>query len=96
MEPLGYTFPALPMAFEEDTPRERRVQRISKVEGKFHLALDLVFAEASLEGFLDDRVEVRLPQGSLWVVSRDALVKMKQLAGRMQDLADIAALEKES
>lgn len=30
---------------------------------------------------------------SLWVVSRDGLVQMKRLAGRLQDLADIEKLE---
>jgi hypothetical protein len=31
----------------------------------------------------------------LWVVSRGGLVKMKRLAGRPQDLADIERLENE-
>jgi len=81
------------MAFEEGTARERHVQRVSKIIGDEHLALDLILTAASLTGLLDDRIEVMLPEGPLWVVSRDTLVKMKRLAGRPQDLADLEKLE---
>lgn len=65
VRPLGYAFPALPMVFEEGTPRERHVQRVSKLAGKQHLSF----------------------------VSRATLLRMKRLAGRTQDLADIEKLE---
>ncbi len=93
VRPLGYAFPALPMAFEEGTAKERHVQRVSKLEGRLHLLLDFLLAEASLAGALDDRVAVRVPQGPLTVVSRETLMRMKRLAARPQDLADIAKLE---
>lgn len=93
VRPLGYSFPALPMTFEEGTPRERHVQRVSKIEGREHLLLDLLLAEAAFAGALDDRVEVTLPAGPLAVVSRATLVRLKRLAGRTQDLADIEKLE---
>ncbi len=93
VRPLGYVFPALPMVFDEGTARERQVQRVSKIEGEEHLALDLILTVASLTGLLDDRIEVDLPEGTLWVVSRDTLVRMKRLAGREQDLADLRTLE---
>jgi hypothetical protein len=93
VRPLGYVFSALPMVFEEGTTRERHVQRVSKIVGDEHIALDLILTMASLSGFLDDRIEVALPEGHLWVVSRDALLRMKRLAGRPQDLADIEKLE---
>jgi hypothetical protein len=92
--PLGYTFVALPMTFEAGTPRERHVRRVSKIEGDHHLVLDLIVADASLAGTLADRVEIDLPTGRLAVVSRATLLRMKQLAGRAQDLADIDALER--
>ncbi len=93
VRPLGYTFVALPLTFEEGTPRERHVQRVSKIEGREHLMLDLMIAEAALAGSLDDRVDVALPQGPLVVVSRATLIRMKRLAGRPQDLADLEKLE---
>ena len=90
---LGYLFAALPMIFDEGKPKERLVQRVTKVDGADHLILDLLVAESSLQGLLDGRIEVVLPEGTLSVVSKSALLKMKRLAGRPQDLADLAALE---
>lgn len=93
VRPLGYVFAALPMTFDEGTERERHVQRVSKIEGSEHLLLDLLIADAAFEGALDDRVEVQLPSGPMAVVSRAVLVRMKRLAGRAQDLADLEKLE---
>lgn len=93
VRPLGYVFAALPMVFDEGTDRERHVQRVSKIADGDHLILDLLLATASLDGLLEDRVEVTLPQGVLVVVSREALFRMKRLAGRAQDLADLERLE---
>lgn len=93
VRPLGYTFAALPMVFDEGTERERHVQRVSKILAGQHLVLDFLLGEASLSGFLDGRVELALPEGPLVVVSRDILLRMKRLAGRAQDLADIEKLE---
>jgi hypothetical protein len=93
VRPLGYMFAALPMVFDEGSVRERHVQRISKIVGGDHLVLDLLLAKASLARFLDGRVEVVLPEGVLAVVSREALLAMKRLAGRRQDQADIEKLE---
>jgi putative nucleotidyltransferase-like protein len=93
VRPLGYVFAALPMTFDEGTERERHVQRVSKIEGSEHLLLDLLVADAAFEGALDDRVEVQLPSGPMAVVSRAVLVRMKRLAGRAQDLADLEKLE---
>jgi hypothetical protein len=93
IRPLGYAFAALPMTFEAGTARERHVQRVTKIEGEQHLVLDLMLDEGALAGYLDDRISIDLPQGPLQVVSRSALVAMKQMAGRAQDLADIEKLE---
>lgn len=93
VRPLGYRFAALPMTFDAGTPRERHVQRISKIEGSAHLILDLLVADAAFAGALDDRVVLPLPEGPLAVVSRSTLIRMKQLAGRAQDLADVEKLE---
>lgn len=95
VRPLGYKFAALPMEFDAGTPRERHVQRVSKIVGADHLLLDLLLAEAAFATALDDRLELELPEGPLAVVSRATLVAMKQLAGRPQDLADLAHLEAE-
>lgn len=95
VRPIGYRFPALPMVFDEGTPRERHVQRVSKVEGDEHLVLDLLLERGAFAGLLANPVEVVLPQGALWVVPREVLFAMKRMAGRNQDLADLEKLEAE-
>jgi hypothetical protein len=91
--PLGYAIPAGPMAFGEGTANERHVQRVNKIVGSQHLVLDLLIAEAAYAGVLDDRVDIELPAGTITFVSRDTLLRMKRLAGRPIDLADIEKLE---
>jgi len=91
--PLGYSIPAGPMTFEHGTPRERHVQRVSKIVGAEHLVLDFLVAEASLSDVLDDRIDVALPGGTLTFVSRATLIRMKRMAGRPRDLDDIERLE---
>ncbi len=92
VRPLGYSYAALPMIFDAGTVRERHVQRVSKLEGDEHLLLDLLLAEAAFAGALDDRIEITPPGGPLAVVSRATLIRMKRLAGRTQDLADLESL----
>jgi hypothetical protein len=94
VRPLGYVFAALPMTFGAGTERERHVQRVSKIQGNDHLLLDLLVADAAFEGALDDRIDVQLADGPLTVVSRSMLIRMKRLAGRAQDIADIEKLER--
>ncbi|HEY5924612.1 MAG TPA: hypothetical protein VIV11_23195 [Kofleriaceae bacterium] len=91
--PLGYGIPAGPMTFGAGTPNERHVQCVNKIVGSQHLVLDLLLAEAAYAGVLDDRVDVELPAGAITFVSRNTLLRMKRLAGRPIDLADIEKLE---
>jgi hypothetical protein len=91
--PLGYTILAGPMVFAAGTSSERHVQRVSKLAGASHLVLDLLLAEAAYANTLDDRVEIPLPAGAITFVSRETLLRMKRLAGRPIDLADIEKLE---
>lgn len=96
LRPLGYLFAALPLTFEAGTARERHVQRVSKIDAGEHLCVDLLVADAAFAGLLADTIEVRVAQGPLTVISRAGLIKMKQLAGRPQDVADLARLEGEN
>lgn len=91
--PLGYTIPAGPMTSGAGTAQERHVQRVNKIVGSQHLVLDLLIAEAAYAGVLDDRIDVDLPAGTITFVSRETLLRMKRLAGRAIDLADIEKLE---
>jgi len=92
LRPLGYVFAALPMTFERGTPRERHVQRVTKVVASEHLVVDLIVEDAAFAGLLSDALTVGLPGGEVAVVSLPALARMKRLAARPQDLADLERL----
>lgn len=90
---LGYTFRALPQVFDEGTPSECHVERVTKVDGDQHLVVDLLQASHALSGMLDDTRAFDLPNGTIRVVAKTSLIAMKRLSGRQQDLADIEQLE---
>lgn len=88
----GFTLPAEPMLFGAGTPEERRVQRVSKTIGRHLLTLDLLAVTPVFEDVWQDRTIVASLGASIPVVSLRGLAKMKRLAGRKQDLADIETL----
>ena len=90
VRPLGFTLPAEPMTFGRTGIT---IQRVTKVSGGEPLTLDLMAAEPPLDGPWEARIKVDAGDRTLWVVSRDGLLQMKALAGRLQDLADIGRLE---
>lgn len=90
--PLGFNIPSGPMVFGAGTPNERHVQRVNKIVGSAHLILDLLLAEAAYAGILDDRISIAMPSGPMAFVSFDTLLKMKRLADRPIDRADIQKL----
>lgn len=92
VRPLGYRFAAAPMVFDRATAKERRVQRVTRVEGEHSLTLDLLAAGGFLGPVLEGRQRIDLPQGPLWVVSREGLATMKRVAARPQDLRDLELL----
>lgn len=95
VRPLGFDLAANPMTFGADTPKERHIQRVSKAEDGRLLTLDLLLAEAAYAGLLEGRRELPLASERITVVARDALLKMKRMAGRDQDLLDIKKLSGE-
>jgi hypothetical protein len=89
---IGYDVEGLPLHFDIE------VRRISKIdsESKKLITLDLLLVEDRIADVWANREEVKWREGSTWVVSKDGLVKMKLLAGRKQDLADIDKLREAS
>jgi len=93
LRPLGWKFPAFPMTFGEGTDAPRRVQRVSRLEGKKVLSVDLILADGPLATVLEHRITVETAdQRVVAVVSLEGLGTMKRLAGRPQDLADLEHL----
>ena len=92
LRPLGFIFKAIPLRFGANTANVREIHRISKVEGEDTLTLDFILLSPLFDDAWRGREAVAWKARTLRVVSRDGLVTMKRLAGRPQDLADIAVL----
>ena len=54
--------------------------------------MDLLLVNEGSEPAWQSRQRVAIQDGELWVVGRDALIRMKVAAGRPQDLADAERL----
>jgi hypothetical protein len=80
--------------FDIGTERERKVYRISKAEGRDLVTLDLILVTPILRDVWNSRELVEVDSKAIKIVSRAGLIKMKRIAGRLQDLADIEALER--
>ena len=83
------------MTFGLRTGQPREIQRVSKLDpdtGEL-LALDLLVVNPALEAVWAGRQTLRAGDRAIVVVSREGLAMMKRLAGRRQDLADVAKLE---
>lgn len=85
---IGYDVEGLPLHFDIE------IRRISKIdrESKKLITLDLLLVADNTLDIWAAREEVKWREGSTWVVSKDGLIKMKRIAGRTQDMADIEKL----
>ena len=92
LEKSGYTLPSGVLPFDVGKPTERRVFRVTKVEGNDHMPLELVLVSPFLEDVWKGREKHIVEGKTLCVVSREGLAKMKRAAGRPQDLADLSQL----
>jgi len=89
----GYDIRGLDISFKERAVEIRRVSKIDD-EGEV-LSLDLLLVTPHVEDVWATKEIVDFVGGQLTVVSREGLIKMKTLAGRPQDLADIDRLQNE-
>lgn len=91
----GYMLAADPMSLAGGAVQIRRVSKVDAIARDL-LSLDLLVVTPAIEQAWRDRVRVRWDGGELWVVSRQGLVRLKQLRGSGQDRDDIERLEKEA
>jgi hypothetical protein len=73
-------------------PQQREVFRLSKAVGPNLLTLDLLLVGPVLEDTWNTRQRVEWRGQKVSVVSRDGLLRMKRIAARPQDLADVDKL----
>jgi hypothetical protein len=90
---LGYTLAAGIIPFDIGKQTERRVYRVSKALKHDLLTVDLILVAPFLEEVWADREVYRIGDQEIQVVSLNGLKKMKQIAGRPQDLADLRHLD---
>ncbi|MBZ0236198.1 MAG: nucleotidyl transferase AbiEii/AbiGii toxin family protein [Deltaproteobacteria bacterium] len=92
---IGFDVPARRMTFGLRAGRPRVVHRVSKLDADTQdlLPLDVLVVSPELAPVWADRVELVVGSRRIAVVSREGLATMKRIAGRPQDLADLAALE---
>jgi predicted nucleotidyltransferase len=86
----GFALEALPMEFKDGTT----IQRVNKVDKDGNLmTVDFMLVDRNLAPAWESRR--RLPFGGehVVVISREALISMKALAARPQDIADIQNLK---
>jgi hypothetical protein len=91
-EALGYTIKALPMSFYSGAVVIHR-QSKPDPEGGDVLMLDLLLVTSAIEDVWNRRERVDWAGGSISVVSREGLVKLKRFRSSGTDLDDIARLE---
>lgn len=92
---LGYTVRGLDRHFPRDVIEIRRVSKIDRAR-KAVLTLDMILVTEAIRNVWDTRVNAKLGEDSLSVVSKEGLITLKTMSGRPQDLADISALKEES
>ena len=89
----GFDIRGLDISFKE---RAVEIRRVSKIDDNGEvLSLDLLLVTPQVEDVWETREKIDFLGNKLWVVSQTGLIKMKRLAGRPQDLADIERLENE-
>jgi hypothetical protein len=89
---LGYTLRGKDLDFE--TIKIRRVSKVDS-ETKDVLTLDMLLVTSEIRDIWETRVRAKLEGGQLSVVSKPGLIALKEMSGRPQDLADIAALKED-
>jgi hypothetical protein len=92
---LGYTIRGLDMSFAKGAIEIRRVSKIDSETG-IVFSLDLLLVTPEIQQIWDSRVQTDWEYGNLSVVSLEGLIKLKELGGRPQDMADIIALKEDS
>jgi hypothetical protein len=86
----GFTLEALPFEFKDGTT----LQRVSKVDKDGDLmTVDFILVDRNLETTWASRTRLPFADRDVVVVSREALIAMKALAARPQDIADIQNLK---
>ncbi len=89
---LGFTLPSRPMEFQQGTIKIERWTKPDSAADDL-LPLDLLVVTPALEEVWNGRERAETEVGTISVVSRPGLIRLKQLRLSGQDRDDIARLE---
>ena len=93
LERVGFTMRAGPIPFGVGTPARRELYRASRIVDGEVFTVDVLLVTPVLADAWEGRERIEWHGHHVPTVSRSGLMAMKRLAGRLQDLADIEALE---
>lgn len=93
VKPFGYDIHGLDMSFKERAVEIRRVSKIDD-DGEV-LSLDFLLVTPQVEDVWQGRKTVEWQGNPMSIVSREGLIRMKELAGRAKDLIDIDRIKNE-
>lgn len=92
---FGYDVEGLPLRFHDGKIEIRRISKIDETT-KLLITIDFLLVTEALKEVWENRKLFKWNRGTVYSVSKDGLVFLKQISGRLQDLADIERLEDES
>ena len=92
---LGYTIEGTPLYFHEGAIEIRRISKVD-AETKVLFTIDFLLVTEATKNIWREREQVEWEHGEISTVSREGLIQLKKISGRLQDLADIERLQDES
>jgi hypothetical protein len=92
---LGYDVEGLPLSFADGAVEIRRISKIDP-KSKELITVDFLLVTEGTREVWTTRQILPWRHGTISAVSREGLIKLKELSGRPQDLVDIQRLQDES
>ena len=92
---LGYDVEGLPLHFHDGKIEIRRISKID-TETKSLITIDFLLVTEALKEVWENRKIFKWNRGIVSSVSKEGLILMKQISGRLQDLADIERIKNEN
>lgn len=93
-EDLGYNVEGLPLHFHNGAIDIKRISKVDP-ETKILFTIDFLLVTEATQEIWRNREMVAWEHGAISTVSREGLIELKKLSGRLQDLADIERLTNE-